>query len=132
MPYDMVIPLFVIAIGALLQVGIGIGFSIVVGPLLFLQLGTGSAVPMLLLLNFVVSLVAVPGSFQKSESRAVGLSAMACVVGIGAGISIYPYLSEATVLAIAGVLLAFGAMTTLLPKNRWASACCFPFRACQV
>lgn len=117
MPIDLLVFLFVIAIGALLQVGIGIGFSIVVGPLLFLQLGTETAVPMLLLLNFIVSLVAVPGSFQKSESRAVGLSAIACVVGIGAGISIYPYLSEATVLAIAGTLLAFGAMTTLLPKK---------------
>lgn len=126
MPFDLVIILSVIAIGALLQVGIGIGFSIVVGPLMFLQLGTETAVPLLLLLNVVVSLVATPGSFQRSEIRVVGMSALACVLGIGVGILIYPHLTEAMVLAIAGVLLVIGAMTTLLPKTKMGEQILLP------
>lgn len=117
MPIDMLIILVVIVIGALLQVGIGIGFSIVVGPLLFLQLGTEMAVPLLLMLNVVVSAIATPGAFQRSELRVVSTSAIACVLGIGAGILIYPFLTEAMVLAIAGVLLVVGALTTFLPKT---------------
>ncbi len=115
MPIDMILLLATISIGALLQVGIGIGFSIVVGPLLFLQIGTESAVPILLLLNMVVSAIATPGTVSRIDRQVVMTAAFACVLGIGMGIVIYPYLTEAMVLAIAGGLLVFGAISTFLP-----------------
>lgn len=115
MPIDMIILLATITLGALLQVGIGIGFSIVVGPLLFLQIGTESAVPILLLLNMVVSAVAVPGTVKRIDRRVVLTATLASILGIGLGIVIYPFLTEAMVLAIAGGLLVLGAVSTILP-----------------
>jgi uncharacterized membrane protein YfcA len=117
MPFDMVLLLTTIALGAILQVGIGIGFSIVVGPLLFLQLGTETAVPLLLLLNAVVSAVATPGSLGRSGHRLFVLAVVGSVVGIALGIVIYPQLTEAMVLAIAGALLVTGALTSLIPPS---------------
>jgi uncharacterized membrane protein YfcA len=107
--------LIVTLIGGLLQVGIGIGFSVIVGPLLFLSIGTQSAVPLLLLLNVVVSAIATPGTVTPQDRRVVMKSALACIVGIVLGILVYGSLSEAAVLAIAGGLLIIGALSTFLP-----------------
>ena len=107
--------LIVTLMGGLLQVGIGIGFSVIVGPLLFLSIGTQSAVPLLLLLNVVVSAIAAPGTVTPQDRRVVAKSALACIVGIVLGILVYGYLSEAAVLAIAGGLLIIGALSTFLP-----------------
>ena len=49
MPLDLILLVAAIGLGAMLQVGIGIGFSIIVGPVMFLQIGTQAAVPLLLL-----------------------------------------------------------------------------------
>ncbi len=117
MPVDMTILLIATMLGGLLQVGIGIGFSVIVGPLLFLSIGAESAVPLLLLLNVVVSAVAAPGSVEAVDRPAVFRAALACTVGIIAGIMIYPYLSEAAVLAIAGGMLIVGALITFLPVS---------------
>ncbi|MFT4959570.1 MAG: hypothetical protein ACI92Z_000646 [Paracoccaceae bacterium] len=54
MPFDLILLVAAIGLGAMLQVGIGIGFSIIVGPLMFVQIGTQAAVPLLLLLNVVL------------------------------------------------------------------------------
>ena len=117
MPFDVILLLAATALGGLLQVSIGIGFSVIVGPLLFLAIGTESAVPLLLLLNAVVSVIAVPGTVGAEDRRPVVIAALACVVGIIAGIAVYPLLSEAAVLAIAGGLLVVGALTTFLPAS---------------
>ena len=71
MPFDIIIALIAVAIGAILQVGIGIGFSIVAGPILMLQLGTPMAVPLLLLLNTTVSVVASPGSMARKDHKII-------------------------------------------------------------
>ena len=57
---DFYLDLIIVAIllGAILQVGIGIGFSIIAGPPAMIFLGTSVAVPILLLLNTIVSFVA--------------------------------------------------------------------------
>lgn len=115
MPFDVSLILIAIVIGAALQVGISIGFSIIAGPLLMLHLGTQSAVPMLLLLNIVVSVVAVPGSIGRADRGIVMKSAFGCIIGIGVGIAIYPKLTETIILGVAGTVLIIGAMTTLLP-----------------
>jgi uncharacterized membrane protein YfcA len=117
MPYDLIVLVIAIALGGLLQVGIGIGFSVIVGPILFLSIGTESAVPLLLLLNVVVSIIAVPGTVERTDRRPVAKAALACTAGIVVGIMIYPYMSEAAVLAIAGGLLLIGALSTFLPAS---------------
>jgi uncharacterized membrane protein YfcA len=115
MSFELTLLLVAAGLGGLLQVAIGIGFSIIAGPLLFLMIGTESAVPLLLLLNVVVSAIAVPGTIQRTDRRLITTAAVACIVGIFAGIAVYPYLGEAAVLAIAGGLLVLGALSTLLP-----------------
>ncbi len=115
MPIELSLLLIAAALGGLLQVGIGIGFSIIAGPLLFLAFGAQAAVPLLLLLNVVVSLVGVPGTLGLRDRAAVGKAAAACVAGIAVGIVIYPNLGEPAVLTIAGGLLVVGALIAMLP-----------------
>ncbi|MEH6361676.1 MAG: TSUP family transporter [Amylibacter sp.] len=117
MPFDIIIALIAVAIGAILQVGIGIGFSIVAGPILMLQLGTPMAVPLLLLLNTTVSVVASPGSMARKDHKIIALSSIGCLIGIGLGILVYRYLSEVSVLAITGTLLLIGVLATLVPMR---------------
>jgi uncharacterized membrane protein YfcA len=117
MSVDLIVLFAAIGLGAMLQVGIGIGFSIIVGPLLFLQIGTQAAVPLLLLLNVVVSVIAVPGTVRREDWPVIKSAAIACVIGILVGIAIYPLFSEAMVLTIAGGLLVIGAMSTMLPAS---------------
>jgi len=115
MSYEMIFLIAAITLGAGLQVGIGIGFSIVAGPLLFLGIGAENAVPLLLFLNMVVSAVATPGSVQRGDRVLIIGASIASVSGIGIGIMVYPLFSEAAILAIAGGLLVFGAAITFLP-----------------
>lgn len=117
MTFDLILLIAAIGLGAMLQVGIGIGFSIIVGPLMFVQIGTHAAVPLLLLLNVVVSVVAVPGTVRPTDWPVVKPAAIVCVIGILAGIVIYPLFSEAMVLTIAGGLLVIGAISTILPPS---------------
>jgi uncharacterized membrane protein YfcA len=114
---ELAILLVAVALGGAMQVGIGIGFSVIVGPLLFLGVGASTAVPLLLLLNVVVSLVAVPGSVGRADWRLMGKAVLGTVAGIIAGIGVYPYLSEAALFGIAGGLLVLGALSTLLPVS---------------
>lgn len=117
MTIDVVFLLIAAALGGLLQVGIGIGFSVIVGPILFLTIGARDAVPLLLALNVVVSIIATPGTLAPPDRKPVARAALACVVGIAVGILIYPHLSEAAVLAIAGAMLVVGALVTLFPVS---------------
>lgn len=81
-------------------------------------LGTVTAVPLLLLLNTLVSAVATNWRVLKTEGRTVKTAVFGCLVGIGTGLMVYPLLSEAFVLALTGVLLLIGVVTTLLPVRR--------------
>jgi len=117
MSFDLILLVAAIGLGAMLQVGIGIGFSIIVGPVMFLQIGTQAAVPLLLLLNVVVSVIAVPGTVRPTDWPIVKSAAIACVLGILAGIAIYPLFSEAMILTVAGGLLVIGALSTVLPVS---------------
>ncbi len=117
MPFDLILLVAAIGLGAMLQVGIGIGFSIIVGPLMFLQIGTQAAVPLLLMLNVVVSVIAVPSTVRPTDWPIIKSAAIACVLGILAGIAIYPLFSEAMILTIAGGLLVIGALSTVLPAS---------------
>ena len=113
----MTLLLGAVALGAVLQAGIGIGFSIIAGPLLFVQIGAEAAVPLLLLLNAMVSAVATPGAVGRGDRRLIFTAALACVAGITAGIAVYPLLTEPMVLGIAGGLLVFGAFAAFLPVS---------------
>jgi len=118
MPVEVISLLIATFLGGLLQVGIGIGFSVIVGPLLFLTIGAARAVPLLLLLNVVVSLIATPGTVGVQDRRPVIRLALACIVGIAVGMVIYPYLSETVVLVIAGTMLVVGALVAFLPASK--------------
>lgn len=95
--------------GGLVQSGVGIGFSIVVGPMLVLVLGAKAAVPLLLLLNLVVSVVAVVGFRRADAGAAFAVTLLASLAGIALGTVMFPYLSETLVTAAMAVLLLSGA-----------------------
>ncbi len=112
---DLSILLIAICLGAMLQVGIGIGFSIVAGPPMMILLGTVTAVPALLLLNTIVSAVATDWHILRAERRTITTAILGCLAGVILGLAIYPWLSEAFVLALTGTLLLIGVLTTLIP-----------------
>lgn len=94
-------------VAAAVQVAVGIGFSVVAGPLLLITLGAKSAVPVLLALNLLVSCIALWG-MGRDVLHAVVLRAFGgCLAGEVIGSAVYPYLTDAAVLIMtAGILIA--------------------------
>ncbi|NOD92614.1 TSUP family transporter [Ruegeria sp. HKCCD4884] len=118
MSVDLTILMVAIGLGAMLQVGVGIGFSILAGPPMMILLGTSTAVPVLLLLNTVVSAVAIDREVLKTDRQTIRTAIIGCLVGVVAGLVVHPWLSEAFVLALTASLLLIGLLTTLLPLRR--------------
>jgi len=115
LPLDITLLLLAIFLGALLQVGVGIGFSIVAGPPMMVLLGTSTAVPVLLMLNTLVSAIAVDWRIWAVEKKTIGIAIIGCLLGVALGLIVYPYLSEQIVLSLTGTLLLIGVLTTLVP-----------------
>ena len=115
MPTDLLILLFAIFAGATLQVGVGVGFSIVVAPMMMVLLGTATAVPVLLMLNTLVSAIAIDSRIWSAERSLIGNAILGCLAGIFLGLLVYPYLSERVVLSLTASLLLIGVVTTLVP-----------------
>jgi len=110
--FDLTLLTIAVALGAILQVGVGIGFSIVAGPPMMVLLGTPVAVPVLLLLNTIVSAVATEWQTVQSHFRLIALSISGCLAGIALGALTYAILSEAAILGITATLLLLGVVTT--------------------
>jgi len=85
---------------------------------MMILLGTSAAVPLLLLLNTVVSAVATARQVLKTDRQTVRKAITGFPVGGVAGRSVYPWLSEAIVLTLTASLLLIGLLTTLLPLRR--------------
>lgn len=115
MSVDLSFLMIAICLGAMLQVGVGIGFSIIAGPPMMILLGTSTAVPVLLLLNTFVSLVATDRHILKNNRQLIRTAVIGCCIGVAGGLVVYPFLSEAFVLALTACLLLIGLITTLLP-----------------
>ncbi|WP_109312421.1 TSUP family transporter [Ruegeria sp. AU67] len=115
MSVDLSILMIAICLGAMLQVGVGIGFSIIAGPPMMILLGTSTAVPVLLLLNTFGSVVATDRHVLKNNHQLIRTAVIGCCVGVAAGLVVYPFFSEAFVLALTACLLLIGLITTLLP-----------------
>lgn len=115
MSVELSILIAAICLGAMLQVGVGIGFSIIAGPPMMVLLGTSTAVPVLLLLNTVVSAAATDRHILQTEGKTIRIAVFGCLIGVIAGLAVYPMLNEAFVLALTACLLLIGLITTLIP-----------------
>jgi uncharacterized membrane protein YfcA len=104
--------------GGLVQSGVGIGFSIVVGPMLVLAIGAKAAVPVLLFLNFAVSAVAVAGFRRADAGAAFAATLFASLAGIALGAALFPFLSEMLLTLAMAALLLLGAATASLRPGR--------------
>lgn len=127
MSVDLAILMAAIGLGATLQVGVGIGFSIIAGPPMMILLGTSTAVPVLLLLNTVVSAVATDRRVLMADRQTIRTAIIGCLFGVVAGLAVYPLLSEAFVLGLTASLLLTGLLTTLLPLRRSIGTAGFSF-----
>jgi uncharacterized membrane protein YfcA len=114
---DVYLLLLAIVAGATLQVGVGVGFSIVVAPLMMVLLGTATAVPVLLMLNTLVSAAAIDTKVFSKGRTLIRNAIFGCAAGIFLGLLIYPYLSERVVLSLTAVLLLIGVVSTLVPMK---------------
>lgn len=113
--FDITLLLYAILLGAVLQVGVGIGFSIVAGPPMMVLLGTATAIPVLLMLNTIVSAVATEWHIWRVERKTITVAIIGCLTGIVLGLLVYRYLSEEIVLTLTATLLLVGVLTTLVP-----------------
>ncbi|MEE9311490.1 MAG: TSUP family transporter [Planctomycetota bacterium] len=117
MPADIVILLIVIVVGATTQAGVGVGFSIFVAPVMMVMLGTSTAVPVLLMLNTLVSAVALDRKIWILEKTLIKSAVLGCLAGIILGLGIYPYLSEQIVLSLTATLLLVGVVSSAFPMR---------------
>jgi uncharacterized membrane protein YfcA len=104
--------------GGLVQSAVGMGFSIITGPMLVLAIGAKAAVPVLLLLNFAVSAIAVTGFRRADAGAAFAATLLATLAGIALGAALFPYLSERLVTAAMAMLLLLGAAIANLRPSR--------------
>ncbi len=111
---EVILLLAAIVLGAAVQGAVGIGFSIVVAPVVMVQFGTAIAVPLLLLLNTTISVAAVRPSLWRTEAGLVIPATIACFAGMAAGILVYPAFSERTVLLLTALFLALGLASSLI------------------
>lgn len=102
--------------GSVLQAGVGIGFSIVVAPFMMIKLGTATAIPLLLLLNTLVSLAAIDWASWRAEADVIRYSIVGALGGIFGGLAIYPLLSEAMLLSLAASFLFIGLVVSFVPR----------------
>ena len=117
MPADLSVLLLAIVAGATLQVGVGVGFSIVVAPIMMVLLGTATAVPVLLMLNTLVSAAAIDIRIWSTGRTLISNAIFGCLAGIFLGLLVYPYLSEQVVLTLTATLLLIGVVSTLIPMK---------------
>ena len=103
--------------GATLQVGVGVGFSIVVAPMMMILLGTATAVPVLLMLNTLVSAMAIDTRIWSTGRTLIVNAIFGSLAGIILGLLVYPYLSERVVLSMTATLLLIGVVSTLVPMK---------------
>ncbi|WP_164661690.1 hypothetical protein [Tropicibacter sp. Alg240-R139] len=103
MSVEFSILMVAICLGATLQVGVGIGFSIIAGPPMMILVVTSTAIPVLLLLNTIVSAVATDRHVVRANSQTIPIVIVGCLVGVVAGLVVYPLMNEAIVLVAYGV-----------------------------
>ncbi|MBX2837531.1 MAG: TSUP family transporter, partial [Gammaproteobacteria bacterium] len=102
----ILLPLLAVIVGACVQTGVGIGFSIVAAPLMLGLYGPSNAIPLLLLFNVVVSAVACVRVNFRDELSNLYKAIPLCVIGIVLGTISFPFLTEsAVILLTASVML---------------------------
>lgn len=119
-PLTMTIAAILVMAGAMCQTGVGIGFSIIVAPFLMIVMGPSIAVPLLLLLNTLVSAVGCKGVSGCAEFDRVKPAIPACLIGIAVGSLTYSLLPAVFILTITGLVLIAGTIATFLVRGRIA------------
>ncbi|MFY0310551.1 sulfite exporter TauE/SafE family protein [Leisingera sp. D0M16] len=117
MPADFAVLLLAITAGAGIQAAVGVGFSIVAAPVMMVLLGTATAVPVLLMLNTMVSALATDRQAWLRDKPLIRNAVSGCLAGIVLGLLIYPYLSERTVLSLTAILLLIGVASSLKKQS---------------
>jgi len=116
-PLTTMMAVSLVVAGAMCQTGVGIGFSIIVAPFLMIVIGPSMAVPLLLLLNTVVSAVGCKDVFGRDDFNQIKPAIPACLAGIVLGSVTYYFLPAAFILAITGILLVTGTLATFLIRG---------------
>lgn len=93
-------------VGAALQAAIGVGFSVVVAPAMIAAVGAMAAVPKLIALNLIISLIAVL-SIGRADWRA-SVSAMGWAIPglIVGGLTVHALSADTVTLVVAALLIA--------------------------
>ena len=102
-----------IFLGACLQSSIGIGFSIIAVPSIIFLFGIDIAIPLLLALNFIVSLFSIDYRNILKRDQLIIYAIFGCSIGVILGIWLYGSLSEKQILTLISILMLSGILTVL-------------------
>lgn len=91
-------------VGALVQTAVGAGFSVVLGPWLMVSMDPKRAVALLLLLNVMVSAIALLG-VDRSHWRAAFGPAIWMAAGVAIGVATFAHLSGSVVMVLVALML---------------------------
>jgi len=80
-------------------------------------MGPSIAVPLLLLLNTLVSAIGCKGVLGRAEFSQIKPAIPACLAGIALGSLTYSFLPETFILALTGILLIAGTIATFLIRG---------------
>lgn len=114
MTLDAATLLIAVFAGSVLQAGVGIGFSIVVAPVMMISLGISTAVPVLLLLNTLVSAAALDLRSWSLETKTILRSICSALIGIVAGLAVYSLFSEQALLLTTAAFLFAGLLANFV------------------
>lgn len=97
---------------ALLQAATGIGFGVIAGPILLLVLNSASAIQVSIILSLVIALALAPSIFKLRDKPLFRLLVIGTGMGIPLGIVIFLHINIHALKILAGVSVAFMALTT--------------------
>jgi uncharacterized membrane protein YfcA len=92
-------------VGALVQAATGFGFAILAAPAFLAIIATSAAVPLLVLLHIVQSVMVGPSAWAATDSRLTGLLALGAVIGCPLGVLLFLRIDLASLKLLVGVLI---------------------------
>lgn len=102
---------------AALQAAAGLGFGVVAGPVLLLQLNSADAVPVSILLNLVIAGLLTPSLWPHQAPRLLGRFVVGSLLGLPFGVWLLISVDFTTLKLLAGIAVLLAAVSVIWKKS---------------
>ena len=117
MPEELIIMNLAVFGASALQAAAGLGFGVVAGPVLLLQLESADAVPVSILLNLVIAGILTPSLWPHRAPRLLGKFMIGSAFGLPLGVWILVSIDFVTLKLLAGAAVLLAAVSVLWRKG---------------